>query len=96
MTRKDVHTSLILISIPGVYENAARITIAPSKIFGDEITCTGSFSMMYCMPRAVAYLDSRKIDVRGIVTHKYKLEDFGTALESIRDKSAVKAAIIFD
>lgn len=52
--------------------------------------------MMYCMPRAVAYLDSRKIDVTGIVTHKFPLEKFGEALDSIRDKSAVKAAIIFE
>ena len=31
----------------GVYQNAARVTWPPSKIFGDEITILGSFSETY-------------------------------------------------
>jgi D-arabinitol dehydrogenase (NADP+) len=42
----------------------------------------------------IDYLDSGK--VKGIVNKTFKLEEFGKALQSIKDKSAIKAAIVFD
>ncbi|KAK0445237.1 hypothetical protein EV421DRAFT_1708832, partial [Armillaria borealis] len=53
--------------IYGVYANADRVHWSPSKIFGDEIRIIGSFAQTYCFPRAVAYLDSGKINVKGMV-----------------------------
>lgn len=44
----------------------------------------------------IDYLDSGKVKTKGIVNKTFKLEDFGKALESIKDKSAIKAAIVFD
>ncbi|KAH9223892.1 chaperonin 10-like protein [Leptodontidium sp. 2 PMI_412] len=80
----------------GVYEKEALIKVSPSRVFSDEITMIGSFSEMWCLPRAVHYLETRKVDVRGIVTVTYKLEDFGKALDAIRNKTCIKAAITFD
>ncbi|PVH88995.1 putative sorbitol dehydrogenase [Cadophora sp. DSE1049] len=80
----------------GVYEKEALIKVSPSRVFSDEITMIGSFSEMWCLPRAVHYLETRKVDVRGIVTNTYKLEDFGKALDAIRNKTCIKAAITFD
>ena len=70
----------------GVYDNAALVHWAPSKIFLDEIrvrlSCpyslfigtslthmkiVGSFAQAHCFPRAVAYLDSGKVRVKGLV-----------------------------
>ena len=50
---------------------------------------------MWCLPRAVEYIESGKVDVKGIVTHKYSLEQFGEALEAIREKKCIKAAVMF-
>lgn len=44
----------------------------------------------------IDYLDSGKVKTKGIVNKVFKLEDFGKALDSIRDKSAIKAAIVFE
>lgn len=44
----------------------------------------------------IDYLDSGKVRTKGIVNKTFKLEQFGEALESIRNKSAIKAAIVFD
>lgn len=49
---------------------------------------------MWCLPRAVDYLESRKVDVRGMVTHKFSLERFGEALQAIRSKECIKATIV--
>lgn len=50
---------------------------------------------MWCLPRAVEYIESGKVDVKGIVTHKYGLEEFGEALQAIREKKRIKAAVMF-
>jgi len=47
-------------------------------------------------PATVDYLDSGKVTTEGIVNKTFKLEQWGEALESIRNKSAIKAAIVFD
>ncbi|KAK9446835.1 chaperonin 10-like protein [Limtongia smithiae] len=82
----------------GVYNNAARVTWPPSKIFGDEITILGSFSETYMFPTAIAYLDgpSPKVKVHGIVNKTFRLEQWEECLEAIRNKSAIKAAIVFE
>ncbi|RDA94263.1 hypothetical protein CP533_0612 [Ophiocordyceps camponoti-saundersi (nom. inval.)] len=80
----------------GVYANADKVSWPPSKIFGDEITIIGSFSETHMFPATLDYIDSGKIKTKGIVNKKFKLEEFGEALQSIRDKSAIKAAIVFD
>jgi D-arabinitol dehydrogenase (NADP+) len=46
--------------------------------------------------QTVEYLDSGKIKTKGIVNKVFKLEQFGEALESIRNKTAIKAAIVFE
>ncbi|KIY70830.1 NADP+-dependent D-mannitol dehydrogenase [Cylindrobasidium torrendii FP15055 ss-10] len=79
--------------IYGVYENAAKVHWPPSKIFGDEITILGSFSQTYCFPRAVAYLDSGKVRVKGMVTDTFKLDDYQAALDKMNSRGALKIAI---
>lgn len=77
----------------GVYANKARIHWPPSKIFEDEIQIIGSFAQTYCFPRAVEYLDSGKIDVEGMVTDVYALENYQAALDKMHSRSALKIAI---
>jgi hypothetical protein len=45
---------------------------------------------------AIDYLDSGKVKVAGIVNKTFKLEDWGKCLAAMKDKSAIKAAIVFD
>ncbi|OKP12939.1 D-arabinitol dehydrogenase 1 [Penicillium subrubescens] len=80
----------------GVYSDAARVSWPPSKIFGDEITIIGSFSETYKFPAAVDYLDSGKVNVGGIVNKVYKIDQWEECLEAMRNKTAIKAAIVFD
>jgi len=80
----------------GVYSDAARVSWPPSKIFGDEITIIGSFSETYMFPATIGYLDTGKVKVDGIVNKTYKLEQWAECLEAMRNKSAIKAAIVFD
>ena len=96
----------------GVYPKEALVDVSPSKVFADEITIIGyvvnrvlvnscspwfrSYSQMWCLPRSIRYLESRKVDVRGIVTHTFALKDFGKALDAMRNKTCIKSTIVFD
>ncbi|MCJ1312903.1 hypothetical protein MMC25_006579 [Agyrium rufum] len=80
----------------GVYSNEARVSWPPSKIFGDELRIIGSFSETYKFPATIDYLDSGKVKVDGIVNKTYKLEQWGECLEAMKNKTAIKAAIVFD
>ncbi|KAG6812204.1 putative secondary metabolism biosynthetic enzyme [Tricholoma furcatifolium] len=79
--------------IYGVYSNDARVHWPPSKIFGDEIRIIGSFAQTHCFPRAVAYLDSGKIRVQGMVTDVFAIKDYQKALDKMNSKDAVKVAV---
>ncbi|KAK0192223.1 chaperonin 10-like protein [Armillaria mellea] len=79
--------------IYGVYANADRVHWSPSKIFGDEIRIIGSFAQTYCFPRAVAYLDSGKINVKGMVTDAFEIKDFQKALDKLNSRKALKVII---
>ena len=62
-----------------VFTDEARVDWS---IIGDrkELTIHGSHLGPYTYPRAVDYIATRKIDVRGIVTHQYPLAQFAEAL----------------
>ncbi|EJT99312.1 GroES-like protein [Dacryopinax primogenitus] len=77
----------------GVYDNKALVHWPPGKIFGDEITIIGSFAQTFCFPRAVAYLDSGKVNVKGMVTDIYPIDRFGEALDKMASRNCLKIAI---
>ncbi|GLB39165.1 putative alcohol dehydrogenase GroES-like domain [Lyophyllum shimeji] len=79
--------------IYGVYANSALVHWPPAKIFGDEIRIIGSFAQTHCFPRAVEYLDSGKIRVKGMVTDAFTIKDFQQALDKMNSKGAVKIAV---
>ncbi|PPQ73834.1 hypothetical protein CVT24_012259, partial [Panaeolus cyanescens] len=79
--------------IYGVYAKADKVIWSPSRIFQDEIKIIGSFAQTHCFPRAVAYLDSGKIKVKGMVTDLYAIKDFEKALEKMKSKTACKIAL---
>lgn len=80
----------------GVYANADRVSWPPAKIFGDDIRIIGSFSEILIFPATIEYLDSGKMKTKGNVNKTFALEQFQEALESIKNKSVIKATIVFD
>ncbi|KAJ3552353.1 hypothetical protein NM688_g4195 [Phlebia brevispora] len=77
----------------GVYDNAARVHWPPSKIFIDEIRIIGSFAQTHCFPRSVAYLDSGKIKVKGMITDVFTIHEYQKALDKMNSRNAVKIAV---
>jgi 2-desacetyl-2-hydroxyethyl bacteriochlorophyllide A dehydrogenase len=66
------------------------------SIIGDrkELTIHGSHLGPYTYPRAIDYIATRKIDVRGIVTHQYPLAQFAEALAVMaRGENSLKVVL---
>ncbi|EJD54722.1 GroES-like protein [Auricularia subglabra TFB-10046 SS5] len=77
----------------GVYDEKAMVSWPPARIFREEIKIIASFSQTLCFPRAVAYLDSGKVKVKGMVSDVYSLEQYQEALDKMETRDAVKIVI---
>ncbi|PWY66484.1 alcohol dehydrogenase [Aspergillus sclerotioniger CBS 115572] len=80
----------------GVYGDEDRVSLSPNMIFKEEIHVLGAFSQTYKFPAAIDYLDRKRVRVEGIVNRTFRLEEWEEYLEAMRNKSVVKAAIVFD
>ncbi|KAF9016763.1 NADP+-dependent D-mannitol dehydrogenase [Hymenopellis radicata] len=66
----------------------------PSKIFSDEIRIIGTFAQANCFPRAIQYLESGRLCVKPMITHRYALEDFPKAQEELAKKGALHIVLL--
>jgi D-arabinitol dehydrogenase (NADP+) len=79
----------------GVTRADETLSFHPFDVFRREISIIGSFAEITSFASAIAALRSRRIRTDGIITHRFKLEDYGAALETLRsDKTAHKVLIV--
>ena len=80
----------------GVGETTDTFPINAFDVFHREITIKGSFAEIDTFPSTVAALQSGRIKTEGLISHRFTLEEYGKALETLRsDKSAHKVVIEF-
>lgn len=79
----------------GVYSDEAKVGWSPSKIWSNEITVLASFCETCMFPKALDYLESKRVRTKGIVNATYKIEEWAQCLEAVRKQEVVKAAIVF-
>lgn len=78
----------------GVTANDATISINPYDVFRREITIKGSFAEINSFPSALAALRSGRVRTDGIITHRLGLQDYGSALEALRNDKTVHKIVI--
>jgi D-arabinitol dehydrogenase (NADP+) len=79
----------------GVTRADETIAFHPFDVFRREISIIGSFAEITSFASAISALRSGRIRTDGIITHRFGLDDYGTALETLRsDTSAHKVLII--
>lgn len=71
------------------------VRFSPYDVFRREITIKGSFAEMTSFGATIAALRSGRARTDGLITHRYPLEDYGTALEALAsDPTAHKVVIV--
>ncbi|HYN65408.1 MAG TPA: zinc-dependent alcohol dehydrogenase family protein [Ornithinibacter sp.] len=78
----------------GVTDEADRVSISPYDMFRRELTIKGSFAEISSFPAAIAALRAGRARTDGLITHRFALDDYGSALEALRsDRTAHKIVV---
>lgn len=79
----------------GMADSDATVLWNPYDIFRRELTIKGSFAQVNCFDRSLSILRSDRLKTEGIITHRFVMDEYGSALEALRsDRSCLKAAIL--
>lgn len=83
------------VSLIGVAKDEVRESVPFKYIAYNEITIVGSKANPNASRAALAYMRSRQVDVRDLITHRFPLEQFPEALEVFvqRRDNAIKVVV---
>ncbi len=83
------------VMVYGVTRNEDVVKFHPFDVFRREITIKGSFAEMTSFAAAIRALRSGQAKTDGIITHRFSLDDYGKALDTLaQDHSAHKVLIV--
>ena len=79
----------------GVTRADEEVRFHPFDVFRREITIKGSFAEMTSFGAAIAALRGGRARTEGIITHRFSLEEYGEALNTLaNDRTAHKVVIV--
>ncbi|WP_399089162.1 zinc-dependent alcohol dehydrogenase family protein [Streptomyces sp. BBFR2] len=78
----------------GVAPSAAKASFSPFQVYNDEITIVGSMAVLHSFGRAVDLMAKGVIDADMMLTHRFALTDFTTALDTFRAGTGRKIQIL--
>jgi D-arabinitol dehydrogenase (NADP+) len=78
----------------GVTRGDETISFHPFDVFRREISIIGSFAAITSSGAAIDAMRSGRIRTDGIITHRFGLEDYGVALETVRSDPAAHKVVI--
>lgn len=79
----------------GVTDSDDLIQVSPYVVFRREITIKGSFAEITSFPSAIAALRNGRARTDNLITHRFPLEEYGRALDTLRsNKTAHKVVIV--
>jgi len=78
----------------GMTAENAQWSIPPYDIFRRELTIKGSFAQQFSFDRAISFLRTGRVDTTDMITHRFDLEHYADALDSVADSSCIKAVIV--
>jgi len=78
----------------GVTEPEDLVRISPYDVFRREITIKGSFAEINSFPAAIAALRTGRARTEGLITHRFALDDYASALDALRSDRTVHKIII--
>jgi D-arabinitol dehydrogenase (NADP+) len=82
------------VMVYGVTRADEVVQFHPFDVFRREITIKGSFAEITSFGAAIAALRTGRAKTDGIITHRYSLDDYGTALDALASDPAVHTAVI--
>ena len=78
----------------GVTEPEDLVRVSPYDVFRREITIKGSFAEIDSFPAAIAALRTGRAGTEGLITHRFKLDDYAHVLDALRSDRTVHKIMI--
>ena len=78
----------------GVTRPVERLSVSPFEIFRREITIKGSYAEMTSFGAAIAALRTGRVRTDGIISHRFSLDEYGEALETLGSDPAAHKVVI--
>jgi D-arabinitol dehydrogenase (NADP+) len=73
---------------------ATQWPVAPYDIFRRELTIKGSFAQQFAFDRALSALRTGRVDPTGLISRRFRLDEYAEALAAVADSSVVKVVIV--
>jgi D-arabinitol dehydrogenase (NADP+) len=74
----------------GVTRPDERLSVSPFEMFRREITIKGSFAEMTSFGAAIAALRTGRVRTDGIISHRFSLDEYGKALDTLASDPAAQ------
>ena len=82
------------VMVYGVARPEDTIRLSPYDIFRREITVEGSFAEISSFPATIEAMRSGRVKTDGLITHRYAIDDYASALQALKeDRTALKIVI---
>lgn len=78
----------------GMTSEADRWSISPYEVFRRELSIKGSFAQCFSFDRSLLALRQGRVDTTGMITHRFRIEEYAQALAAVADSSCVKAVLV--
>jgi len=77
----------------GVNPSEARISISPYDVYRRDLEILGSFALRYTFYEALALVEGGVVDVKSLLSHRFRIEEFREAFELAGSGEALKVQI---
>ncbi len=78
----------------GVCPKGSRISLDPFEVYKRELKIIGTFSLLAEFGPAIELVRSGRIDLESLISHRLPLEDFGRALDMMRNRETSMKIVI--
>lgn len=78
----------------GVTRPDERLSVSPFELFRREITIKGSYAEMTSFASAIAALRTGRVHTDGIITHRFPLDEYGMALQTLTSDPAAHKVVV--
>lgn len=78
----------------GVCPSKAKIEISPYDVYKRELKIFGTFALLYTAPPAIDMIREGKINAEALISHKFSLDEFPTAMNMMLEKAGSMKIVI--
>jgi len=82
--------TFLVFGVAGAGKTAA---FSPFRVYNDEIRIIGSMSVLHSFERALSLVETGAIDCEALLTHRFELDDYRSAIDTFRTGEGLKVQV---